>query len=108
MKSYIVTTMRMIFFSASVLIILILSDPLYANAQQPRNRTSSRKSQKSAPKVRFTSGNRALGIPLEIDNNIILMRVSVHNSKPLRFIFDTGASFSVINSQRAAELGLKT
>jgi predicted aspartyl protease len=48
-----------------------------------------------------------LSIPLEIDNNIILMRVSVNNSKPLKFIFDTGASITVINSQRAAELGLK-
>ncbi|HUQ31918.1 MAG TPA: pepsin/retropepsin-like aspartic protease family protein [Pyrinomonadaceae bacterium] len=59
------------------------------------------------PTARFTSGDSALGIPLEIDNNIILMRVSVNNSKPLKFIFDTGASVTVINSQRAAELGLK-
>jgi predicted aspartyl protease len=48
-----------------------------------------------------------LSIPLEIDNNIILMRVSVNNSKPLKLIFDTGASVTVINQSRAAELGLK-
>ncbi|MDX6613656.1 MAG: hypothetical protein QOD75_2842 [Blastocatellia bacterium] len=65
-------------------------------------------SQESAPKVRFTSRHGALHIPLDIDNNIILMRVSVNGSKPLKFIFDTGASSSVINSQRAAELGLKS
>ncbi|HLL77616.1 MAG TPA: retropepsin-like aspartic protease [Pyrinomonadaceae bacterium] len=47
-------------------------------------------------------------IPLEIDNNIILMRVGVNDSQPLRFIFDTGASHTVISSRRAAELGLKT
>ena len=46
-------------------------------------------------------------IPLEIDNNIILMRVSVNGSQPLRFIFDTGASFSAIDAPRAAQLGLK-
>jgi hypothetical protein len=62
----------------------------------------------AAPAVRFTSGNSALKIPLEIDNNLLLLRVSVNDSKPMRFIFDTGASDSVINSQRATELGLKT
>ena len=46
-------------------------------------------------------------VPLEIDNNLILMRVSVNGSKPLRFIFDTGASFSAIDAPRAAELGLR-
>jgi len=62
----------------------------------------------AAPAVRFTSGNSALKIPLEIDNNLLLLRVSVNDSKPMRFIFDTGASDSVISSQRATELGLKT
>ena len=53
-------------------------------------------------------GNSALRIPLEIDNNIILLRVNVNGSKPLKFIFDTGASISCISSKRAAELGLKS
>jgi predicted aspartyl protease len=57
---------------------------------------------------RFTSGNSALKIPLEIDNNLLLLRVSVNGSKPLRFIFDTGASHSGIDAKRATELGLKT
>lgn len=57
--------------------------------------------------ARFTSGNSALNIPLEIDNNIILLQVGVNNSKPLRFIFDTGASHTVLHSRRGAELGLK-
>lgn len=62
----------------------------------------------AAPAVRFTSGNSALKIPLEIDNNLLLLRVSVNDSKPMKFIFDTGASHSTISSQRATELGLKT
>jgi hypothetical protein len=66
-----------------------------------------RKSQQTTQEVRFEFGNSALKIPLEIDNNIVLMRVSVNGSKPLRFIFDTGASASMINSPLAAELGLK-
>ncbi|HEU0045987.1 MAG TPA: aspartyl protease family protein, partial [Nitrososphaera sp.] len=53
-------------------------------------------------------GNSALRIPLEIDNNLILLRVNVNGSKPLKFIFDTGASISAISSKRATELGLKS
>jgi Aspartyl protease len=75
--------------------VLALSTLWQADAQTP-------------PAVRFTSGNSALKIPLEIDNNLILLRVSVNGSKPLKFIFDTGASHSVIDSKRALELGLKT
>lgn len=63
--------------------------------------------QSAAPKARFTSGNSALNIPLEIDNNIILMKVSVNGSQPFRFIFDTGASHTILHSRRGAELGLK-
>ena len=108
MRHYIIPTMRMVFFSVWVLVLLVLLEPLHTNAQQLRKGASGRKAQKRVPTVRFSSGKSALNIPLEIDNNIILMRVSVNNSKPLKFIFDTGASHSVINSQRAAELGLKT
>lgn len=35
------------------------------------------------------------------------MQVGVNNSKPLKFIFDTGASHTVLHSRRGAELGLK-
>jgi predicted aspartyl protease len=58
--------------------------------------------------ARFDRGPRAIRIPLEIDNNIILLGVRVNGSKPLKFIFDTGASLSAIDSKRAAELGLKS
>jgi len=56
---------------------------------------------------RFIAGNSAR-IPIEIDNNIIFLRVRVNGSRPLKFIFDTGASVSVIDSELVAELGLKT
>jgi hypothetical protein len=78
--------------------------PSHTCAQRPkRNRPSA-----SATKVRFDSGNSALRIPLEIDNNLILLQVSVNGTKPLRLIFDTGAGMTFISSQRAAELGLKS
>ncbi|HVG30175.1 MAG TPA: pepsin/retropepsin-like aspartic protease family protein [Pyrinomonadaceae bacterium] len=81
---------------------------MQTNAQQPRKGTDARKSQQAVPTLRFDSGDSALKIPLDIDNSIIRMQVSVNHSKPLKFIFDTGASFSVISSRRAAELGLKS
>ncbi len=63
--------------------------------------------QANAQKVRFASGNSALKIPLEINNNLILMQVRVNGSRPLKFIFDTGASHSGIDAKVATELGLK-
>ncbi|HJR05659.1 MAG TPA: retropepsin-like aspartic protease [Pyrinomonadaceae bacterium] len=108
MKHYIVPTMRMVFFSVLVPMLLTLSEPLQTNAQQSGKGTSARKLQQAAPMVRFDSGDSALKIPLDIDNSIIRMEVRVNHSKPLKFIFDTGASFSVISSRRAAELGLKS
>jgi hypothetical protein len=88
--------------------LLTPSDALQTNAQQPRKGTPARKPQKAVPTVRFDLGTSALKIPLDIDNNIIRMEVRVNHSKPLKFIFDTGAYVSVISSQRAAELGLKS
>lgn len=85
---------------------LALSSPQDLSAQEPKPSSLTRKRQVAAH-ARFTSGNSALNIPLEIDNNIILMQVGVNNSKPLRFIFDTGASHTVLHSRRGAELGLK-
>ena len=80
---------------------------LEVNAQTPPGVSAAQNPQTIAPKLRFTSGNSSLKIPLEIDNNIILLRVSVNDSKPLKLIFDTGASHSVIHQSIAAELGLK-
>jgi hypothetical protein len=81
---------------------------LLVSPQRSKSSSTSQKQNQIAPQARFTSGRSAPNIPLEIDNNIILMKVSVNGSRPLKFIFDTGASHSVISSQRAAELGLKT
>lgn len=90
------------------LCVLALSTFQQVDAQTLPAGSKAQNRHSGGPKARFTSGDRALNIPLEIDNNIILMRVSVNGSKPLRFIFDTGASHSAINSKRAVELWLKT
>jgi len=87
--------------------VLALSVPSDATAQQPKQNLKVQTQPSVPSNVRFTSGNSALNIPLEIDNNIILMKVSVNGSWPLRFIFDTGASHTILHSRRGAELGLK-
>lgn len=83
-----------------------LALPSLLSAQEANHNSVTRKRQVTS-NARFTSGNSALNIPLEIDNNIILMKVGVNDSQPLRFIFDTGASHTVLQSRRGAELGLK-
>jgi len=88
--------------------VLALSFPPDVAAKQAKPSPRTRKSRPAVSNVRFTSGNSALKIPLEIDNNIILMRVRVNTSRPLKFIFDTGASYTCISAKRATELGLKT
>ena len=56
---------------------------------------------------RFTSGHSSLGVPFELANNLIIVKVRVNSSKPLHFIFDTGASISVIDPQSAKALRLR-
>ena len=59
------------------------------------------------PNHRFTSGQNALGIPFELSGDLIVLEVRVNRSKPLHFIFDTGASISVIDPQSARALRLR-
>ncbi len=56
--------------------------------------------------VHFDSGSSARGIPFELHNNHIYLKVKVNNSESLSFILDTGAS-SIISWKRAESLGLK-
>jgi hypothetical protein len=56
--------------------------------------------------VRFASGDRALGIPFNFDNDHIMVEARVNDSQPLWFLVDTGAEYNVINLPRLAEMGL--
>src|SRR2546429_3786360 len=99
---------RSSWISAFVICSAVLVCPVSLRAQRTTRRPPGQKSLSPLAKARFDLGNSALRIPLEIDNNIILLRVNVNGSKPLKFIFDTGASISFISSKRAAELDLKS
>lgn len=99
---------KIVFVSACALAPLVLTPPPRAGAQGARGGGAVPKARRGAAGVRFESGRSALKIPLDIDNSIIRVEVRVNGSRPLKFIFDTGASASAIGSDRAAELGLKT
>lgn len=60
-----------------------------------------------SPAYRFASGHSSLRVPLELGNNLIIVKARVNSSRPLHFIFDTGASISVIDPQSAKALGLR-
>jgi hypothetical protein len=46
-------------------------------------------------------------VPFELSGDLIILKVRVNRSRPLKFIFDTGASISVIDPQSARALGLR-
>jgi hypothetical protein len=58
-------------------------------------------------RVHFDHGSSAR-IPLDIDNNIIRMKMRINGSRPLLLIFDTGASVTGVHPRIINELGLKT
>ena len=63
---------------------------------------------KAAPMAVFANGKHSVTIPLDIDNNIIRMNVRVNGSRPLKMIFDTGATTTGIDEHFVKELGLTT
>jgi len=60
-----------------------------------------------SPAYRFTAGQSSVRVPIELANDFIVLKVRVNRSRPLHFIFDTGASISVIDPQTAKALGLR-
>jgi len=60
-----------------------------------------------SPVYRFTAGQSSVRVPIELANDLIVLKVRVNGSRPLHFIFDTGASISVIDPQSARALGLR-
>jgi len=106
LKEHILMTMRALtgLFAISMLVLLSAS----LNAYPHKLKSTTLEQNDDVTVVRFDSGDKALKIPLEIDNKIILVRMQVNNSKPLKFIFDTGASITFLSSKRVTELGLKS
>jgi hypothetical protein len=107
LKDYILMTMRALPGSFATSALVLLSASLNAHPHELKSSATPEQND-NITVVRFDSGDKALKIPLEIDNKIILVRMQVNNSKPLKFIFDTGASITFLSSKRVADLGLKS
>jgi predicted aspartyl protease len=61
----------------------------------------------AAKPIRFAGGRRAARVPFDLNLNNVFVRARVNNSRPLWFIFDTGAGVSMIDARMAKSLGLK-
>jgi Aspartyl protease/PDZ domain len=58
--------------------------------------------------ARFLHGRSALNIPFELNLNNIFLQARINNSRPLWFIFDSGAGATILNTRVAGSLGLKS
>jgi hypothetical protein len=55
---------------------------------------------------RFGAGRHVVSLPLTTDSGFLLLQAQVNRSEPLWFLLDTGASLTVLNRDRAGELGI--
>jgi hypothetical protein len=88
-------------------ILSFLTLPLSVTAQRAKRRAAAQKKDSSAV-VHFSAGQSALNVPFDLAGNLIFVQGRLNNSAPLWFIFDTGASSSVVDVKLAKTLGLKT
>ena len=86
LKDYIFMTMRALPGSFATSALVLLSASPNAHPHELKSIATPEQND-NVTVVRFDSGDKALKIPLEIDNKIILVRMQVNNSKPLKFIF---------------------
>lgn len=64
--------------------------------------------QMQLPKLKLPEGKSSVEVPFETSGNWMVIPVSVNGSRPLRFVFDSGASGTVLsNSALADTLNLK-
>lgn len=71
----------------------------------PLENTAFGKPSEAGPDYSFAEGDRAIGLPFELNSNHIFVGVSVNGSAPLSFLLDTAADTTVINLRKAKELG---
>jgi hypothetical protein len=102
MKFSLTTRLPLVLFAA--LLIFAQASPARAQRQRNRERASSARPPAS---VVFSSNQSALNVPFDLVGNLILMRASVNDSAPLWFIFDTGATHTVVDTEQAKTLGLR-
>lgn len=72
----------------------------------PVEDTAFAKPAEGAADFTFAKGSSATGIPIEMTANHIFLQVRINGSRPLWFLFDTGAEATVIAKSTLEELGL--
>ena len=92
------------------ILLIILSIFAFASistcGQTPQ--TQRRMPETKLPDVRFPAGKNVVEVPFEAEGNHIVIPLSVNGSRPLRFVFDTGAPFAVLNNSAVVDsLNLK-
>jgi hypothetical protein len=88
-------------------LILILSLSSQVDAQHSR-RNKVVRSFPSLPQIRLLTGKASLKIPFKSASNLILLQARVNDSAPFWFIVDTAATNTVIDTELAKTLGLKS
>jgi hypothetical protein len=81
---------------------VVLCSAVSGQAQQRRPT----REQKPAANFEFATGLRAV-VPIDFEDNAIVLQVRVNNSRPMKFLFDTGAGMSMLNIEKAKGLHLK-
>jgi predicted aspartyl protease len=100
-------TKRLLSWRALLTLSLIFAACLMNVSVNAAQRRPKKRSTQSATAHKFSAGSSARNIKFELINNLPLVQARVNNSDPLWFIFDTGATNTVIDTKRAATLGLK-
>ncbi|MDT4897847.1 MAG: hypothetical protein QOH25_2924 [Acidobacteriota bacterium] len=90
-----------------VALLLFTQSALVSGQQTGRRAPLPSRNSRALPSVRFSVGQSSLKVPFELVGNLILMKAQVNDSAPLWFIFDTGATHTVVDAERAKTLGLK-
>jgi hypothetical protein len=90
-----------------IIALLFFAPAAPVSAQRHERSTLERTSPGPSSRVRFSSGQSALGVPFDFVGNLILMQMRVNGSAPLWVIFDTGATNTVVDTEQAQRLKLK-
>jgi Aspartyl protease len=59
------------------------------------------------PQDRFANRVGRTSFPFEFSSGAVILPISIHGSRPLRFVLDSGSAKTLIDRKVAAELGLK-
>jgi len=99
-------TIRSLSWRSLLTLSLIIVACLTHVSNSAAQRRAKKRTTPQGPVHKFSSGASARNIKFEIINNLPVVQARVNNSDPLWFIFDTGATNTVIDTNRAAALGL--